>query len=147
MERSRIQRLAIRFVGVVIAVFILIQFVPVDRGNPPVLSDVQAPAEVQSILRRSCYDCHSHETHWPWYAFVAPASWFLVDQIEEAREDLNFSDWPVFGFEEQALALDDIRGQIRKGEMPLDSYLLLHPEARLSDSDRKILLDWAESGF
>ena len=89
MERSRIRRLTIRFVWVVIAAFILIQFVPVDRSNPPVLSDVQAPAEVQTILRRSCYDCHSHETHWPWYAYVAPASWFVVDHIEEGREDLG----------------------------------------------------------
>lgn len=147
MTRSRIRRLAATFVAIVFAVFIVIQFVPVDRTNPPVLSEIPAPAEVMSILRRSCYDCHSHETRWPWYAYVAPASWFLVDHIEDGRRDLNFSDWPVFDFEEQALALGDVRDQLTSGEMPLRSYLLLHPEARLNEAERKILLDWAASGF
>jgi hypothetical protein len=147
MLSDKAKRIGLGLCVLLTVVFVAIQFVPVDRTNPPVVSDVDAPPEVEAILRRSCYDCHSHETRWPWYGYVAPISWFLHDHIEEAREDLDFSDWPTFDFEAQALALQDIREQIRKGEMPLRSYLLLHGEARLSDSDRRLLIDWAESGF
>ena len=131
-------------VGLVVA-FLVLQFVPVDRVNPPVGLNVDAPAEVEAILRRACYDCHSHETRWPWYSRVAPLSWWIADHVEHGRGDLNFSQWPTFDFVEQGMALEDIEQQVREGEMPLSSYLILHPEARLSDEDRKRLLDWAGS--
>lgn len=121
-----------------------LQLVPVERSNPPIRSDVDAPAEVEAILRRACYDCHSHETRWPWYSYVAPVSWFVVDHVKHGRGDLNFSDWPAFDFEAQDLALSDVREQITKGEMPLPSYLILHRDARLSEDDRAVLLEWAE---
>jgi len=127
-----------------IAVFVALQLVPVERTNPPVGSDVDAPEEVEAILRRSCYDCHSHETRWPWYSYVAPVSWFVVNHVNDGRGDLNFSEWPTFDFEAQDLALSDVREQITKGEMPLPSYLILHPNARLSEDDKAALLDWAK---
>lgn len=126
-----------------LVVFLALQFVPVDRDNPPVALNVDAPVEVEAILRRACYDCHSHETRWPWYSRVAPLSWWIAEHVEHGRGDLNFSQWPTFDFVEQGIALEDIEQQIRRGEMPLSSYLILHPEARLSDEDRKRLLDWA----
>jgi hypothetical protein len=119
------------------------QLVPAEKTNPPVISDIDAPAEIREILRRSCYDCHSHETRWPWYSYVAPMSWFVVDHVDAGRADLNFSDWPVFDFEAQDLAFEDIGQQIEQGEMPLTSYLLLHPSARLSDDDKRRLLRWS----
>ena len=122
---------------------LLMQLVPAERTNPPVISDIDAPAEIREILRRSCYDCHSHETRWPWYSYVAPMSWFVVDHVDAGRADLNFSDWPVFDFEAQDLAFEDIGQQIEQGEMPLTSYLLLHPSARLSDDDKRRLLRWS----
>ena len=122
---------------------LLMQLVPAERTNPPVISDIDAPAEITEILRRSCYDCHSHETRWPWYSYVAPMSWFVVDHVDDGRADLNFSDWPVFDFEAQDLAFEDIGQQIEQGEMPLTSDLLLHPSARLSDDDRRRLLRWS----
>ena len=67
------------------AVFVAIQLVPVHRDNPPVASDLDAPADVKSILRRACYDCHSNETRWPWYAYVAPVSWLVAHDVEEGR--------------------------------------------------------------
>ena len=126
-------------------VFLALQFVPVDRVNPPIERNVDAPGEVERILRRACYDCHSHETRWPWYSHVAPLSWWIADHVEPGRGDLNFSQWPTFDFVEQGLALEDIEEQIRKGEMPLRSYLILHSEARLTQEDRETLLDWAGS--
>lgn len=123
-----------------------IQLVPVQRTNPPVEADVGAPPEVDRILRRACYDCHSNETSWPWYAYVAPASWFVTGHVNEARGDLNFSHWPAFDLDEQDHAFDDIRKQVKSEAMPLPSYLWLHPEARLDERERKILIDWASPG-
>jgi len=73
--------------------FLGVQLVPVDRTNPPVESAVAAPAEVRSILRRSCFNCHSYETEWPWYGYVAPLSWLVAHHVHEAREEMNFSTW------------------------------------------------------
>ena len=128
------------------ALLIAIQFVPVARVNPPVKSDLQASPEVKEILRGACYDCHSHETRWPWYSRIAPLSWWLADHIREGRADLNFSQWPLLDFEAQADALEDIAAQIKKGKMPLRSYRLAHPEARLDARQKGILLDWAGAG-
>lgn len=142
MGKSR-GRTWLRWVTPVVVLFVAIQFVPVKRTNPPAQWELQAPPEVEAILERSCYDCHSHRTHWPWYSRVAPLSWWVVEHVNDARGDLNFSEWPRLDWELQKLAYQDIREQISKGEMPLQSYVLMHPEARLSDADRKVLLDWA----
>ena len=145
MASSR-RRTAVRWSALGLAlVFLALQFVPVHRVNPPVKLDVDAPGKVAAILRRACYDCHSHETRWPWYSHVAPLSWWIADHVEHGRADLNFSQWPMFDFVEQGMALEDIEEQIHKGEMPLKNYLILHPEARLSEQDRATLLDWARS--
>lgn len=125
-----------------VVLFVGIQFVPVDRTNPPVVTELEAPDPVLAVLRRACYDCHSHETRWPWYSRVAPMAWLVADHVHEGRGDLNFSEWPAFDFEEVEEAGEDIRKQVEKGKMPLPSYLLLHPEARLSEADRRILIDW-----
>jgi hypothetical protein len=121
------------------------QLVPVDRSNPPVRSEVQAPPEVQAILRRACYDCHSHETRWPWYSHVAPVSWLVAHDVHEGRGDLDFSDWPRVDFEAQDLQLADIRKQMEKKKMPLAQYLLLHPDAKLSDADRAAIIAWTRA--
>ena len=145
MASSRWGR-ALRWVALGLGVvFVALQFVPVDRVNPPVERDVDAPEEVRAILRRSCYDCHSHETRWPWNSHIAPVSWWIADHVEHGRGDLNFSQWPAFDFVEEGLALEDIEEQVRKGEMPLSSYLILHREARLTEEDRRVLLDWTGS--
>jgi len=126
-----------------VALFAVIQLVQPERSNPPVESDVEAPPKVREILRRACYDCHSNETKWPWYAYVAPVSWLVADHVEEGRGDLNFSRWPKFDFRKQDDIFEDIRKQIGKDRMPLRSYRILHAEARLGDQDRRTLLRWA----
>src|SRR5688572_19601769 len=77
----------------ILLLLVAIQFVPVDRVNPPVEAEVPALANVRAILRRACYDCHSNETVWPWYSQVAPVSWLVVRDVREGREELNFSTW------------------------------------------------------
>jgi len=133
--------------AVLAALFLLIQLVPVRRTNPEVEADLVAPAAVKDILKRACYDCHSHETNWPWYSRVAPASWWLVRHVEKGRADLNFSQWPLFDLETRGLYMRDIEKQLTDRTMPLRSYTWGHPEARLMDGDRSLLVAWARSGY
>ena len=119
-----------------------IQLVPVSRDNPPVEQVVPAPPGVIQVLERACYDCHSHETRWPWYANVAPVSWLVADDVAEAREHLNFSTWNRYDEEEKREKLEEIWEEVEEGEMPLWFYVPLHPEAELSDSDEMLIQRW-----
>jgi hypothetical protein len=103
------------------------------------------PTEVEAVLRKACYDCHSHETAWPWYSYVAPVSWWVVDHVEHGRGHLNFSDWPALDFQEQQHLFEEIAEMLEEDEMPLTSYRLLHGDARLSADEIQLLMSWAES--
>jgi Haem-binding domain len=126
-------------------VFIMIQFVPVNRTNPPVEGDLHPPAEVGSVLRRACYDCHSNETVWPWYSRVAPVSWVIARDVHEGRAALNFSTWRQFSAKKQAEAVRESWKEVAEGEMPTWYYLAVHPEARLSPADQSVLRTWSVS--
>jgi hypothetical protein len=130
----------------VVAALLLIQLVPVDRENPPVTSEVAAPEPVRAVLRRSCYDCHSHETRWPWYARVAPVSWLVAHDVHEGREHLNFSTWDRYDAKKRRELREEAWEEVDEGEMPLWFYLPLHPDARLSDADRAALRAWGGDG-
>lgn len=135
------KRKSLRIALVVAVVLLAIQLVPVGRTNPPVAA---APAwdspRTEQLARAACYDCHSNETRWPWYTRVAPASWLLVNHVNEGREHLNFS-------EARLRHADDAAEEVRDGGMPLWSYTLLHPEARLSAEDKAALADGLEHTF
>lgn len=126
-------------VALVVALF-AIQLIPVARTNPPVVSAVAAPAEVASILKRACNDCHSHETIWPLQAYVAPLSWYVAHDVKEGREEFNLSDW---GPKQAARARKELAKEIEKGAMPPSLYVAAHPEAKLSDADKALLAAWA----
>jgi hypothetical protein len=121
------------------------QLVPVERTNPGVESEIPAPDSVREILRRSCYDCHSHETRWPWYSRVAPLSWLIRRDVTHAQEHLNFSTWNRYDPDEQREHFEEIAEEIEESAMPLWYYLPLHPEARLSDPDRAALIAWSRT--
>lgn len=123
----------------------VIQFVPVDRLNPPVEAKVSAPANVQVILQRTCYDCHSNETVWPWYSQVAPFSWLVARDVRKGREELNFSTWNRITTQEQAKKLKESWEKVAEGEMPPWFYLSVHRDATLSAEDRLALRHWALS--
>ena len=131
-------------VGLVIAL-VAIQLVPINRTNPPVETEVPASAEVRSVLRRACYDCHSNETRWPWYTRIAPASWLIAKDVSGGREELNFSTWDRLSAADQAEAISKSWETVAEGEMPPWFYLPLHREARLSADDRELLRAWAAS--
>lgn len=132
-----------RIVLVLIVLFILIQFFPVNRTNPPVETEIEVSADVHAILDRSCYDCHSNNTRWPWYAYVAPVSWLVAKDVNHGREHVNFSTWNAYDTEEKSHLLDEVYEVIDEGEMPMAIYLPLHPEAKLSDEDKQLLMNWA----
>ncbi|HSG30777.1 MAG TPA: heme-binding domain-containing protein [Thermodesulfobacteriota bacterium] len=133
------------YIGLILfIVLIAIQFIPVARTNPPVTSDIQAPADVKNIFKRACYDCHSNETKWPWYSKVAPSSWFVINHINEGRDEYNFSTWDKYSAEKKSEIIEEIWEEVDEGEMPLWSYIILHPEAKLSADDKKVLYNWAK---
>ena len=134
-----------KVVLVIALVLVAIQLVPVPRENPPVTAAIQVPAEVRSLLEVSCYDCHSHQTMWPWYSRVAPVSWLVYRDVREGREELNFSVWGEYDDSGRDHKLEELEEKVSEGEMPLKIYLALHPEARLSDADRQTLVDWART--
>ena len=133
--------------GILLAIVLLIQLVPVTRTNPPAQGEIAVPDAVREILTRSCYDCHSHETRWPWYAYVAPVSWLVVNDVTEGREHLNFSTWQQYDDERREEKLEDIWEEVDEGNMPLGIYLPLHGEARLSEQDKTALHEWTSAAI
>lgn len=134
-----------KLVLIALAPAVAIQFIPVERRNPPVESEIAAPPEVQSILRQSCYDCHSHETNWPWYSSVAPVSWLVAHDVEEGREHLNFSTWYSHDAAELDERLEEIWKEVEEGEMPRWFYPPLHPGARLVEEELETLRLWVDA--
>jgi hypothetical protein len=140
-------KLIVRGLIVLVAALAAIQFIPVERANPPVESDIAAPDEVKKILRRSCYDCHSNETRWPWYARVAPMSWLIARDVKEGRRELNFSAWNQFTGARRARKFKEIVEQVEQDKMPQWYYLLLHPDAQLPAADKETILNWAKQAL
>jgi len=122
---------------------IVIQFIPVKRTNPASISEIDAPADVKAIFRNSCFDCHSNETVWPWYSYVAPASWLLVSDINEGRENLNFSNWGNLDRSKQTKLREEIWEEIREERMPLWQYRILHPGSKLSQEQKNLIRNWS----
>lgn len=129
-----------------LAVVVIVQLIPVARTNPPVGQPMLVSPEVQSVLERSCYDCHSNETEWPWYSYIAPVSWIVADHVHEGREHLNFSIWYTYDIDEIADKLEEIAEGVEDGAMPLSSYVRMHGDAQLSEEDRAMLVRWATGG-
>lgn len=127
-----------------VVLFLIVQLIPgAAADNPPVEEELEAPTEVLQTLRQSCYDCHSFETEWPWYAHVAPMKWLVRDHVAEGRSELNFTAWNRLDPEDRPHKLEELAEEVEEDHMPLRSYLILHRDARLSDEDRALLVDWA----
>lgn len=122
--------------GIIVLALIGIQFVPVDRTNPPIVDEVDWDSEeTREIAKRACFDCHSNETIWPWYSYVAPLSFRIAHHVDHGREHLNFSDWT-----QPNESFDEIKEVMDEGEMPLWDYLLMHSDAKLTPEETETLL-------
>ncbi len=128
-----------------VGLFIVLQLIPLNQNNPPVIQAVNAPAEIQKILKTSCFDCHSNETVWPWYSRIAPASFLITHDVNDGRKHLNFSDFSEMDAFDSTDVAEEIIEALEDGKMPLPPYLMLHPDARLSDSQVKALISWAKT--
>jgi hypothetical protein len=145
-------RKILKWAAIVVALaFVCIQFVPTQMTNAAVDESrtvnarLRVTPEVNAILARSCNDCHTQRTRFPWYSRVAPFSWLLAGHIREGRDHLNFSDWAAYDAEEQDLYLQNICRITRRGAMPIPSYLYIHRDAKLSEADVKTLCDWTNA--
>ena len=107
--------------------------------------DVAAPPAIEAILKRSCYDCHSNETRWPWYGYVAPLSWWLEREVAFGRKQLNFSEWGSYYATTKIRKLQWIDRTLNEENMPPWSYRILHPDAALNRTDLLLLQQWIES--
>ena len=131
---------------IILVAFVLIQFFPIDKNNPaatPQLDFIKiknTPQNTAVLIKNSCYDCHSNESKYPWYSNLQPVAWFLENHIEEARKELNFSTFATYEKKRQAHKLDKVVEVLEKNEMPLDSYVLGHPEAKLTAAQREELI-------
>lgn len=132
---------------ILVVIFLVIQAIPVTRDNPEVHLglDFNENPQVRQVLVNSCYDCHSNETKWPWYSYVAPTSWLVASDVEEGRDHLNFSNWELLSKEKRNVARDEIVEHIDKGEMPPEMYLFMHPEATPSEADKQVIRNWAKN--
>lgn len=126
----------------------VIQFIPVDQENKAVKKSenfvdvLNSPPKVQELLRNACYDCHSNETIYPKYAFVAPFSWSVKHHINEGREHLNFSEWTTFNSDLKKDMLVNSVKSIKERSMPMTAYVPYHPKANLTNAQREILINY-----
>ena len=140
-------RLEIIFISAVI-LFLVVQLIPVHKNESPIPADksfatqFNVPNNVNRILERSCYDCHSKQTNYPWYGNVQPIALLLENHISEGKKKLNFDEFQDYGKRRMRTKYTEIVKQIEQDKMPLTSYLWLHPEARLSEAEKKLLIQY-----
>jgi hypothetical protein len=103
------------------------------------------PAAVRQILERACFDCHSNNTRYPWYAEVQPVAWWLADHVKEGKSHFNFSVFGTYSTKKQLHKLEELMDEVQDGEMPLSSYKLAHADARLTPDEVKSLIEWART--
>lgn len=140
------KKLKKKILAVLVVAIISIQFIPYGRGhsNPSVVTEPEwDSAKTREVFFRACADCHSNETKWPWYSYVAPVSWLVQQDVSEGREHLNISLWGA----QKRNHGDDAVEQVEKGEMPLWYYGIIHREAKLSDNDKKEFLSGLAATF
>lgn len=118
----------------IVGIFVLIQFIPVERTNPPVTANPPWDSpQTKELAKRACFDCHSNETKWPWYSYVAPASWLVAKDVNDGRRHFNVSVEKMGEAPEAAEAVE-------QGFMPMPIYLPLHPEAQLTPEEKQALI-------
>ncbi len=141
-------RKRLKIAGLITFVIVAIQFVqPIkNENNKESAADIgnafKMPSQVNYLLHHSCYDCHSNNTEYPWYANVQPIGWIMARHIKNGKAKLNFSSFTELSERKKVSKLKEIAGQLKDDEMPLSSYKLMHTEARLSSADKKLLIDW-----
>jgi len=134
----------------VLVVLILIQFITPQKNNSKdytndITKELQIPDDVQQIIKTSCADCHSNSTVYPWYNKIAPFSWYLAQHVNEGKEHLNFSEWTTYNKDQKNHIVKELKEVIKKREMPLTTYVLIHKNAAMNESQNKLFLNWVNT--
>lgn len=133
-----------------LSVFILIQFIPTNlpKNNTDHSNDIvqneNPPNDIKIILSKACYDCHSNQTVYPWYSYIAPVSWLVAKDTRDGREELNFSDWAELSKRKKIKILNEIAEEVEEDKMPLKIYTLVHRDAILTEEEISTLIAWTE---
>lgn len=133
---------------VLLVAFVGIQFIPAERNQSDTVPSTDfmlvnnVPETIQKKLQVSCYDCHSNNTQYPWYNKIQPAAWFLEDHIKEGKDELNFNEWDDYSDRRKNSKLKSIINQIKDDEMPLDSYTLIHTDAKFSEAEAEEMINF-----
>ncbi len=135
---------------VLLVAFVVIQFIPSSRpDNQPangqdIFEITDIPSDIGLILKNACYDCHSQAVKYPWYSYVAPVSWLVARDVKMGREHLDFGKWGELTKRKQIKVLAEIAEEVEEGNMPMPIYINMHPEADLTDEQRKLIISWSE---
>lgn len=144
----RLSRTARRILFGLLLGSLAVQIVRPDRSNPPATAAAslaaKAPPPIAAILDRSCRDCHSNETRWPWYTNISPVSWMVADHVHHGRDRFNYSEWSTYPSDDQDKFLGAMCNLTKRARMPLPSYLLIHRDAALSAADVAALCAWSD---
>ncbi|MCB0699927.1 MAG: heme-binding domain-containing protein [Chitinophagales bacterium] len=138
-----------KILWVILAIIVVIQFIRPSKNvsEVPSENDIRVhyavPSNVLAILKRSCYDCHSNNTNYPWYTNIQPVGWWLNNHIEEGKDELNFSEFATYSTKKAAHKLEEVAELVEENEMPLESYTLMHGDAVLSADEKEMLINWA----
>ena len=138
---------------VLIAVLVIIQFIRPKQNVSagPFSNDISTKFAVNdnvaSILKQSCYDCHSNNTIYPWYANVQPVTWWLQDHVNEGKKELNFSEFASYTAKRQRKKFEEIKDEVKEGKMPLESYTWMHKNAILSEQQKAALYKWCDENL
>ena len=131
-----------------LVVLVVIQFIQPARNTKrqvmerDIITQLSVPADVQTILKASCYDCHSNNTKYPWYVNIQPMGWLLAKHIKEGKAELNFDEFGNYSKRRQLSKLKAVANSVKDGSMPLSSYTLIHGDAKLDDNDKQRIIDW-----
>jgi hypothetical protein len=136
-------------IGLLVALVIIQFFRPArnisaDKSPNDITNKYAVPASVQEILKTSCYDCHSNNTVYPWYANIQPVAWWLADHVNEGKKELNFSDFLTYSPKKAHHKLEEVNEMVKEGEMPLQSYTIIHQNAKLSEPQKLEIATWAD---
>jgi hypothetical protein len=113
------------------------------HSDAPIFAGTEMPSPVAAVIERSCQNCHSERTTWPWYSYMPPISWMIENDVYQARKHMNISRWEDYTTEQQVEILSRLGAEVRNHQMPIQRYLSLHPEARLSEADIHQLYEWS----
>ena len=135
----------------ILIVIVLLQFIPTKKNQTSIVSansierKYNTPENVQAILKKACFDCHSNNTVYPWYSHIQPIGFWLNNHINEGKEELNFTEFNSYENKKARKKMEKVISSQEKGWMPLSSYTLIHKDAILSSDEKKTVIDWAKS--